>query len=355
MARSLPELGEAVVAEIEAAWVQSQPDWARCRLLVVRLIAQHEMTVAQIMRAADVCRQTVFGYRDKVVGGGVAELLRRGQAPGPQPAVRGAVQTEFLQHLTAGKFRRAKDAQAWIKQRTRRTLTESGVRKVLRRLGGKLKVPRKSHVKKDPAKAAAFKVELPAKLEELAGPAARAGRPVRLWVLDEHRYGLLPVIRRCWALQGVRVHAPYATRYQWGYLHEAMEVDGANAMELRFTPCIDQDVPVLFLQQISQTEPDAGHVIIQDQAGFHVSAAAPRLPSNGRLLPLPPDSPELNPVEKLGDLVKDQVCNRLYPSLRKLEDRIIGALRPWRTDGTKVAQLIGHGWLLDGLNGGAPT
>ena len=35
---------------------------------------------------------------------------------------------------------------------------------------------------------------------------------VRLWVLDEHRYVLLPVIRRCWALRGVRVHVPYATR-----------------------------------------------------------------------------------------------------------------------------------------------
>lgn len=354
MARSLPELGKAVVMEIEAAWARPQPEWARRRLLVVRLIAKHEMTVAQIMRVADVCRQTVFVYRDKVVSGGVVELLRRGQAPGPQPAVRGAVQAEFLQHLTAGKFRRAKDAQAWIKKRTRRTLTESGVRKVLRRLGGKLKVPRKSHVKKDPAKAAAFKVELPTKLEELAGPAARAGQTVRLWVLDEHRYGLLPVIRRCWALRGLRVHAPYATRYKWGYLHEAMEVDGANAMELLFTPCIDQDVHVLFLQQISQIDPAAVHVIIQDQAGFHVSAADPRLPPNVRLLPLPPYSPELNPVEKLGDLVKDQVCNRLYPSLRKLEDRIIGALRPWRTDATKVAQLIGRGWLLDGLNSGAP-
>src|ERR1700676_2914739 len=125
MARYLPELGEVVVAEIEAAWARPQPEWARRRLLVVRLIAQHEMTVAQITRAADVCRQTVFVYRDKVVAGGVAELLRRGHAPGVQPVVRGVVQTEFLQHLTAGKFRRAKDAQAWIKKRTRRTLTES--------------------------------------------------------------------------------------------------------------------------------------------------------------------------------------------------------------------------------------
>ena len=61
MARTLPKLGEQVVAEIEAAWAQSQEEWARRRRLVVRLIAQHELTVAQkIMRVADVCRQTVF-------------------------------------------------------------------------------------------------------------------------------------------------------------------------------------------------------------------------------------------------------------------------------------------------------
>lgn len=352
MARTLPQLGEALVREIEAAWAQPQPDWARRRLLVVRLIAQHELTVAEIMRVADVSRQTVFTYRDKVVAGGVAGLLARGKAPGNRPVVRGAVQTEFLARLAEGKFRRAKDAQAWIKKRTRKTLTESGVRKVLRRLGGKLKVPRKSHAKKDPAKAAAFKLELPAKLEALVGPAS-ATQPVRLWVLDEHRYGLLPVIRRVWAQRGVRVHAPYATRYQWGYLHEALEVDGANRMELLFTPCIDQDVHALFLQQLGAIEPDALHVVIQDQAGFHLPAGDVRVPKNVRLLPLPPYSPELNPVEKLGDLVKDRICNRIYPNLRRLEDHILAALQPWRSDQAHVAQLIGTGWLLDGVNAGA--
>ena len=355
MARTLPNLGEELVAQIEAAWAQAQPDWARRRLLVVRLIAQHELTVAAIMKIADVSRQTVFTYRDKLVAGGVAALLRRGKASGNRPVVRGAVQTEFLTHLAAGKFRRAKDAQAWIKKRTRRTLTESGVRKVLRRLGGKLKVPRKSHAKKDPAKAAAFKVELPVKLEVIAGAATRAGQPVRLWVLDEHRYGLLPVIRRVWGLRGVRVHAPYATRYQWGYLHEALEVDGANRLELLFTPCIDQDVHALFLQQLGATEPAALHVVIQDQAGFHLPENDPRLPQNVRLLPLPPYSPEINPVDKLGDIVKDRICNRLYPSLRRLEDHLLAALRPWRTDSARVAELIGTGWLRDGVNAGVPT
>jgi hypothetical protein len=41
----------------------------------------------------------------------------------------------------------------------------------LRRLGGKLKVPRKSHAKKDPVKAAKFKVELPSRLQAVAGSA----------------------------------------------------------------------------------------------------------------------------------------------------------------------------------------
>jgi len=71
----------------------------------------------------------------------------------------GAVAQEFIARLEAGKFRQARDAQGWIKKRTRQKLTESAVRQLLRRMGGKLKVPRKSHAKKDPAKAKAFSLD----------------------------------------------------------------------------------------------------------------------------------------------------------------------------------------------------
>jgi DDE superfamily endonuclease len=143
-------------------------------------------------------------------------------------------------------------------------------------MGGKLKVPRKSHTKKDPAKAAQFKRELPARLTEVVGPAPV--QPVRLWVLDEHRYGLLPVIRRVWGRRGVRVHAPYATQYQWGYLYEALEVDGAHKTELLFTLAINRDIHALFLQQIADSDPQALHVVIQDQAGFHLPVNDARRP-----------------------------------------------------------------------------
>jgi putative transposase len=350
MARKLPPLGEELVGAIETAWEQPQEDWARKRLLVVRLIAQHEMTTAQIAKVAGVSRKSVFNYRDMLERGGVKALLARDWAGGPTPTVRGAVAEEFIRRLEAGQFRQARDAQRWIKKRTRQTLSTSGVFKLLHRLGGKLKVPRKSHAKKDPAKAAQFKVELPERLTEVVGPMPR--QPVRVWVLDEHRYGLLPIIRRVWARRGVRVHAPYATRYQWGYLHEALEVDGAHGAELLFTPAIDRDIHALFLKQIADSDPGALHVVIADQAGFHLPANDARIPTNLRLLPLPPYSPELNPVERFGGLLKAAVANRLYPNLRRLEDHLFAASRRWTTP-TAVSALI-HSWLADQVNAGGP-
>lgn len=350
MGRKLPELGEELVRQIEEAWVKPQPEWARERLLVMRLVAQHELNAGQIAEAAGVSRASVFNYLAVAQAKGVEGLLERKWKGARKPAVHGAVAEEFIQRLEAGQFRQASDAQAWIKKRTRKTLSESGVRKVLRRLGGKLKSPRKSHAKKDPAKAQAFKVELPARLGEVVGVTERA---VRLWVLDEHRYGLLPVIRRVWGRRGVRVCAPYVTRYRWGYLHEALEVDGAHQVELLFTPAIDRDIHAIFPRQIAASDPDALHVVIADGAGFHLPAGDARVPANVRLLTLPPYSPELNPVERFGGLLKARVANRIYPTLRRLEDHLAAAARAWSSP-AKVAGLI-HSWLTDAANSSVPV
>lgn len=349
--RTLPKLGQEIVEQIEEAWRLPQEDRARKRLLVVRLIAQHEHTVAEIMKIAAVCRQTVFTYRDKVLSDGVKGLLKRDWAGARKPTVRGAVAEEFIEQLGQGKFRQARDAQTWIKKRTRKALTESGVRKTIRRLGGKLKVPRKSHVKKDTKAAEEFRADLSNRLAKAVGTSP--DKPVRIWVLDEHRYGLLPVIRRVWARKGVRVHAPYKTTYQWGYLHEALEVDGAHRVELLFTPSINQDVHAVFLKQIAESDPDALHVIVMDQAGFHMKQEDGRVPANIRVLPLPPYCPELNPAEWFGRVVKAPTVNRIYGSLEKLENHLIAVARSW-SEPSKVASLV-HQWMHDQVNATATT
>ncbi|HVY70629.1 MAG TPA: hypothetical protein VHH73_11925 [Verrucomicrobiae bacterium] len=72
-----------------------------------------------------------------------------------------------------------------------------------------MKVPRKTHAKKDAAQAAEFQRTLCDRLRSLS---VAGGKPVRIWVADEHRYGLIPVVRKCWTLRGERPTAPYQTR-----------------------------------------------------------------------------------------------------------------------------------------------
>ena len=146
---------------------------------------------------------------------------------------------------------------------------------------------------------------------------------------------------------------PMPPHYQWGYLHEALEVDGEHSNQLLFTPAIDRDIHALFLKQIAESDPLSLHVVIADQAGFHLPVADPRIPANVRLLPLPPYSPELNPVERFGGLIKAAIGNRLYPNLHKLENHISAVARTW-TRPEKVASLI-HSWLYDQANCGVPT
>lgn len=351
MARTLPKIGQERLNQLQEAWEQKQPEWARQRLLVIRLVAQHQLSAEQIAEVAGIGRTTVFRYLDTFLSKGIEGLLKR-RYKGKKPTLEGSQKRAFIRQLEKGAFRRAKEAQSWVKEHTGVSLALVSIYKLLGKLGGVLKVPRKTHIRKDTAKSEAFKKNLASKLA--IHSQTHPGMKVRVWVLDEHRYGLLPVIRRCWGKRGVRVHAPYVTKYKWGYLHEAMEVDGENKLELLFTPVIDQATHLLFLKQIAESQPEALHIVIADQAGFHLKQNDSRLPANLRLEPLPPYSPELNPVEKLGDLVKDAICNQLYPNLRKLEDAIYGELKPLCENATLVAQLIGKGWLLDQVNSGDP-
>ena len=193
----------------------------------------------------------------------------------------------------------------------------------------------------------AFKCSLARRLWELRLP---AGRAVRVWAMDEHRYGLISHQRRCWGLPRVRPHAPYRTRYEWGYVASALEIAGRDDALCVFLPCVSQEASASFLEELAASDTESLHVVIADQAGFHLKAGDGRLPPNVRLLPLPPYSPELNPVERIGDLIKDATANRVFPSLRALEDVIETELRPLWTDPQRVRSLVGDGWIRSQVN-----
>ena len=159
------------------------------------------------------------------------------------------------------------------------------------------------------------------------------------------RYGLQPVTRRVWALRGPRAVAPVHPRYEWGYVFGALQVGGAGAAECFYCPTANQEPSRLFLHQLAARDPEANHVVIWDGAGFPPGDGAPKLPPAVRLLALPPYRPELNPVEKLWDQLKDRLCNQPFNSLRALEAVMTDFLRDVWQDARRVGRLIGDGWL----------
>ena len=109
------------------------------------------------------------------------------------------------------------------------------------------------------------------------------------------------------------------------------------------------------LAEISATvAPDAHAVLLLDQAGWHLAGALV-VPGNITLLPLPPRSPELNPVENVWQFMRDNwLSNRVFNGYDDIVAHCCAAWndlidQPWRirSIGRRVMGrrvLINAGW-----------
>ena len=83
----------------------------------------------------------------------------------------------------------------------------------------------------------------------------------------------------------------------------------------------------LMLAELSQALPAQTHaVLVLDRAGWHLSDAL-QIPSNMTLVHLPSHAPELNPVEKVWQYLRDRWLSHLVlPDYRAVLD---GVCRAW--------------------------
>ena len=86
-----------------------------------------------------------------------------------------------------------------------------------------------------------------------------------------------------------------------------------------FFGSVSQETTAVFYQQVRAVEPEAQHIIIADQAGFHLPPGHPQLPEGIRVLPLPAYSPELKPDEHVGSMLKMATANRVFEKLPEME------------------------------------
>jgi transposase len=80
-------------------------------------------------------------------------------------------------------------------------------------------------------------------------------------------------------------------------------------------PWCDTEAMQAHLLEISAAvAPGAHAVLVLDRAGWHLSSKL-AVPDNITLLPLPPRSPELNPVENVWQFLRDNwLSNRVFQS-----------------------------------------
>lgn len=328
------------------------PGWRRECLLAVQLGLQGEHGLDQIATATGRSRSTIQAWFEAYRAGGIEALLKDGRSDnaGAPAKLTDTAWTEMTAGLKTGRWRTVPQMRSWLKTHHKIQMALSSLYNRLGKAGARRRVPRPSHVKKDPAAVQAFRETLLGKLIVLSLP---KDRPVRLWVQDEMRYGLHGFTRRVWGLPGHRTVVPAPQVYQWGYVYGAVAL-GLTRPRFLLAESVDLATETQFYRQVAQSDPAAMHVMIQDGAGFHRRDGDGRLPDNLRIVTLPAYSPELNPVAGLWDQLKDVLCNQTHATLAELEAQIENWLREFWQDARRVRSLV-FDWLQVSANASSMT
>lgn len=155
----------------------------------------------------------------------------------------------------------------------------------------------------------------------MAGIRARhPSKEIELWWGDEARVGQKTRLTRRWARRGTRPRAPVdqRTRSAWIFGAICPALGKGAALVL---PWCNIHAMNRHLDEISpDVAPDAHAVLIVDQAAWHTSQKL-GVPANITILPLPPRSPELNPVENVWQFMRNTwLSNRIFRTYDDIVD-----------------------------------
>jgi transposase len=147
-----------------------------------------------------------------------------------------------------------------------------------------------------------------------------------VWFQDEARVGQKNKLTRRWARSGTRPRAPHDQRTKWAYIFGAICPAKGKGAGLVMPYC-DTHAMAEHLKLISaEVDPGAHAVLLLDQAGWHTSTKLP-VPDNITLVPIPPRSPELNPVENVWRFMRDNwLSNRVF---RNYDDIVAHCCESW--------------------------
>jgi transposase len=110
-------------------------------------------------------------------------------------------------------------------------------------------------------------------------------------------------------------------------------------------PYANTEMMNLFLQEVAEDFKDFFVIMLVDQAGWHKSKGL-IIPENIRMMPQPPHSPELNPVEHLWeDLRENAMPNAAFKSLDQVEQALCQRLVDLGNDSKRLRSMTNFPYL----------
>lgn len=146
--------------------------------------------------------------------------------------------------------------------------------------------------------------------------------PKKVFFQDESRFGLMTQPGKRWARKGHRPRMPYRFTREYIALFAAV-CPATGEMSSLISPYMNTYAMNAHLKILSEEHPDTCNVVFLDGAGWHRSKNL-KVPDNVVLLPLPPYSPHLNPIERAWDYIKSHFTRGAYfDDLDEVQDRVV--------------------------------
>ncbi len=168
---------------------------------------------------------------------------------------------------------------------------------------------------------------------------------MKYWSQDESRLGLHPITRRLLTLPGVKPVGPMQWKFAAFYLYGAVEPLTGESFFLEF-PYLNSACFQAFLNEFSQRYSDSLNILQVDNASPHLAKNL-TLPETVILLFQPAYSPDVNPIERLWQSLKDKLRWLTVETLDELRREMDAVLNLLTAE--CIASLTGYDFILSAL------